>query len=321
MQDFITHDFGLDKYAEYGQQRVYGRLKEDVWHFIQIRDEGQVSHMIQRHVPRYLMARAFDSLSGKIPPNGDSVVMTVDSKRAGIALMPDGRIAIVTGQSMQPIPEAVGRSFGQDVGLLKKAGEEVRKINDHFSLPNELTFSGNPVNHLSKDLIEAIAFEKLQRGYLNAREFGIYSAYCTWRDFISENPDMVDEISSGMANDLTNWNAEEIGNENYWSSVFSIQDRLFPQRIWGPGVITDYDTVYTRMYDILSKLSSIGFAQFNLFCGMQSGGPFHPLALLTGEMGLDEFNYWRSLEFQADSPEEQDIRVENAFIQLLGTLG
>lgn len=228
---------------------------------------------------------------------------------------------MVAGQSMQPIPEAIGESFGQDVGLLQKAGEQVRKINDHFSLPDERTFSGNLVDYPSQDLIQAIAFEKLQRGYLNAREFGIFSAYCTWRDFISGNPDKVAEIADGMANDLTNWDANEIGNEQYWESVFSIQDRLFEERIWGPGVDTDYDTVYSYMHVVLSKLSSIGFAQFNLLCGMQSGGPFHPLALLMGQMGLDEFNYWRCLGFQDDSPEEQDIRTQNAFIHMLGVLG
>lgn len=319
--DHITHDFGLDKLSDHGQHKIYGGLRGDIWHFIHLRDEGQVSHMMQRHVPRFIMARAVDSIAGKIPPDDKSVVMTHDSRRAGICLMPDGKIAMVVGQSMHAIPDAVGKSFGQDVEMLHESWKDVVNAGGQFSLPGAQTFSGNPVSYPTPGMIHAIALEKRQRGYLDAREFGIYSAYCTWRDFIDGKPEKVDQIASGMAEDLSNWNANDIGNKQYWESVLGIQDQLFSERIWGPDIDTDYDTVYASMHAILSRLSSIGFAQFNLFCGMQPGGPFHPLALLAGMMELDEFNYWRCLGYQDDSEEEQDIRTQNAFIALLGALG
>ena len=51
---------------------------------------------------------------------------------------------------------------------------------------------------------------------------------------------------------------------------------------------------------------------------MHQGGPFHALATLFGLIDFDGYKYWRTREFQPDSPQEQEIRTHSSFIQLLG---
>ena len=70
----------------------------------------------------------------------------------------------------------------------------------------------------------------------------------------------------------------------------------------------------------MASLTRTQRVQFILMNGMHSAGLFLPLAAVTGVISFDHYAYLITSGLQPDSPEEQDLRKETAYIQLYGEL-
>lgn len=70
-----------------------------------------------------------------------------------------------------------------DLNLLNAARSQVVETQSGLAYSGIRTAAGHEIHHQSRRLVEAIAFERETLSELEAGNFGIYSAFCTYRDF------------------------------------------------------------------------------------------------------------------------------------------
>jgi hypothetical protein len=313
MLAIIPIDFDVSAIIETDEATLFAARRPDVWHFVlaSVRSHRSNSTRLeisQFHFPRYVIARALAS-----DPSQPAPALI---GRLGLAVQGEGLGVHLRGRNYT-LPETLVAKMRKDVPLLKRAAAEVQAVDGGFVVNDAVTYREFPVVTEQRCLADAIAFERAVRRKLDPRNFGVYSAFCTWRDFIRDEESKKHSIATSMAEEMISWDPDRIGNETYWASVFDIQERLWGARTWGPGVESEKDVLFNSFFSAFERLSSIQFAQFVLMNGMHNGGPFHALATLFGLMDFDGYKCWRSLPFQPDSPEEQEIRTHSAFIELL----
>jgi len=314
MLAMIPNDFDVSPVFQDDEASLFAAKRSDVWHFVlattkQLAPNHQTIDIGQFHLPRYSVARALASSSHGAMPEL--------IQQLGVRVSVDGVAVTLRGKQYR-LPQKLLDDMQKDLPVLKKAAATVTAGKTGFTVSGAVTSSGFPVVAEHRCLAEAIAFERETRKDLDPSNFGVYSAFCTWRDFLRDDVSKMKEIATGMAEEMVTWDPETIGDDAYWESVFVIQERLWGERIWGPGVDAEEDVLFDGFFRAFERLSSIQFAQFVLMNGMHQGGPFHALATLFGLIDFDGYKYWRTREFQPDSPQEQEIRTHSSFIQLLG---
>lgn len=313
MLEMITQDFDVALVANTDEGAVFAASRRDVWHFVLATTDRPAQNMVQLgirqfHWPRYSVASSLDSGSARpLPPQ---------IAEMGITLVNDG-VQVNLGSNQYRLPADLLARMREDIPVLQRAKASVIAKGERYAVDSARTSAGHPVLSTSRPLAEAIAFEREARGTLDPTDFGVYSAYCTWRDFVHDDDDRKANIAQGMAREMVGWNTASFGDETYWDEVASIQMGLWREVLWGRGVQADYEPLATAFNATFEQLSSIQFAQFILMNGMHPGGPFHPLALLFNAMDLDSYLESRTRGFQPDSVEEQEIRTQTSFIQLL----
>lgn len=314
MLAMIPIDFDVIPVFQDGVESLFVARRSDVWHFVlattkAVAPNNQNIDIGQFHLPRFSVARA-------LSPAGDGSAPQL-IEQLGIGVSGDSFHITLRGKKY-PLSEKLLSDMQKDLLILERARAKVRAANAGFEVSGAVTSRGFPVVPEQRSLAEAIAFERETRNVLEPRNFGVYSAFCTWRDFLCEDPLKKKDIAAGIAQEMVSWNPETIGDDAYWESVFAIQERMWGERIWGPDVEVEEDVVFDRFLRTFERLSSIEFAQFVLMNSMHQGGPFHALATIFWLIDFDGYTYWRTREFQPDSPQEQEIRTHTAFIQLLG---
>ena len=314
MLAMIPQDFEVKPIFQGAGASLFAARREDVWHFVlatsrKIAPNQESTDIGQFHWPRYSVARA-------LAANKDGGCPTM-IRELGLSFGINKSTVSLRGV-VYPLPEGLVEEIREDVGYLEQASSKVTRKDGEFAVVGASTSRGNPVAAGSRSLIEAIAFEREIRTDLDPRHFGAYSAFCTWRDFLRDDPSRKGAIAAGMAEEMIGWDPDAIGDDAYWDSVFSIQERLWGARVWGPDVDVKQDVLNDAFSRAFERLSSIQFAQFILMNGMHQGGPFHPLATLFGLIDFAGYKDWRTREFQPDSQEEQSVRSQSAFIEILG---
>lgn len=313
MLAMIPNDFDVSPVFRNDEVSLFAARRDDVWHFVlataqHLAPNQQSIDIAQFHWPRYSVARALASGSARTMPEL--------IQQLGVCVGEEGLSVMLRGQQCR-LPDNWLADMRKDIPILEKAIANVKADATGFEVSGAATPGGSSVVTEHQCLAEAIAFEKETRAGLDPRYFGVYSAYCTWRDFLRDDPTKKNEIATGMAEEMATWDPGTFGDDAYWGSVFEIQERLWGTRIWGPEVEADEDVLFDAFSRAFGRLSSIQFAQFVLMNGMHRGGPFHALATLFGLIDFDGYKYWRTREFQPDSPEEQEIRTHSSFIELL----
>lgn len=316
MLAMIPSDFDVSLVVQDGHSSLFVAQRRDVWHFVvttasNVDPNHQSVDITQFHWPRYVVARALVSL-------GKQDIGASHAQLLGINIDPNETLSITLNSINYPLPATLVKSLRGDIPIFERAANRVIVSGNMFVVPDAKTSRGHAVVTEQRSLAEAIAFEKESRKKLNPKNFGIYSAFCTWFDFIRDDPSKREKIAAGMAGEMINWNPDSIGDETYWESVFDIQEKLFEHRVWGQNLDADIDDMREAFLCAFEKLSSIQFAQFVLMNGMHAGGPFHPLATLFGIMNFDEYKTWRTRDLQPDSLEEQETRTQSSFIEMLG---
>jgi len=314
MLAMIPHDFDVALVFQDDNSSLFAARRPDVWHFLLattklVAPNHQSIDIGQFHWPRYSVARALSSGGGTAIPG---LV-----QQMGIHVSGDNLSITLRGRQYR-MPEKLLTDMRKDLPILERAAAKVKAVSPGFEVSGAVTSRGLPVVAEQRCLADAIAFERETRKTLEPSNFAVYSAFCTWRDFLHDDPTKKKAIATRMAEEMMNWDPDAMGDDAYWESVFEIQERLWGDRIWGPGVDAEEDVLFDAFFRAFERLSSIQFAQFVLMNGMHQGGPFHAFATLFRLIDLDVYNYWRTREFQPDSPEEQEIRTQSSFIELLG---
>lgn len=315
MLAMIPNDFKVALVYQDGESSLFTARRPDVWHFVlattkKVAPNHQTIDIGQFHLPRYSVARALASSSATLIPE---LV-----QQLGIRVSGDKLSMTFRGTQYQ-LPDGLLAEMRKDIPILEKAAAKVKPGRAGFEVIDATSSRHFPVVTEQRSLADAIAFERETRKTLNPRDFAVYSAYCTWRDFIRDDPEKKRSIATGIAEETMILDPLDlIDDETYWASVFEIQERLWGERIWGPGVDTKRDVLFDAFFRGFERLSSIQFAQFVLMNGMHRGGPFHAFATTFGLIDFEGYKYWRTFGLQPDSPAEQLIRIHSSFIQLLG---
>ncbi len=314
MLAMIPDDFHVKLIFQSDRCSLFAARRVDVWHIVlatsrKISANQESIDLGQFHWPRYSVARALAANGcAECPAMIRELGFTFDAKESTLSL----------GGVICPLPGGLVADIRGDVDSLKRASSKVVTESGGFKVADAATSRGQSVVAECKSLAEAIAFERETRSDLDPHRFGVYSAFCTWHDFLRDDPSKQERIAAGMAEEMVGWDPGSIGDDVYWNSVFTIQERLWGTRIWGPEVDAEQEVLNDAFSRAFKRLSSIQFAQFVLMNGMHRGGPFHPLAALLGVIDFADYKYWRTREFQPDSQEEQNIRTQSSFIELLG---
>ncbi len=310
----IPNDFDVELIFEDETTSVFAAERQDVFHFVHASIKNKNSNfqqidISQFHVPRFEIARALTfSAENPIP----ELLKQHEIRSEG------DEIHISLNDRSYCLPKNLVEIIRKDLFLLKNSLTSVRFEDEGFAVLEAKTSAGFPLITEQRSLAEAIAFERKSRGFLDPSNFSVYSAYCTWRDFLRDDPTKKNSIARGMAKEMVSWDPNSFGDDSYWDSVFDIQERLWGDRYWGPGLETSEELLFNSFLKAFSNLSSIQFTQFVLMNGMHQGGPFHALATLFGWLDFDSYNSWRTRGYQPDSVDEQEIRTQSAFIRLLG---
>lgn len=320
MKEFIESDFNVLRVFEAEDRTFFLARRPDHWHLVvHMTAADGAPTLTQRYVPRYAMAKAAcDLAAASATDEGPKV--THSSRYAGIALVVSGQLMFTQPAESGALRQSVFDAFAEDIDILNRASMAITQREGSWNLPNTLTHSNNPVSHPSRLLIEAIAFERESRGHLDPGNFGIYSAFCTWRDFIDGVPGKAESLGRSTLTELLINDLESLFDDAYWADLCEVQRTIVGRVLFSPQHTYDLDAVLNRFEPVFAVLTSVKAAQYCLLNGMQSGGPLHPLAYVLGIQDIATLNYWRTYPYQPDSGEAQDILAVNSYIDLFGFL-
>jgi hypothetical protein len=320
MKELIESDFNVSTVFEAEDRTFFLGRRPDHWHLVvHMTATDGTSTLTQRYVPRYAIAKAAsDLLAASAADAGPKV--TPSSRYAGIARVGQGQLMFIEPVESGALHKSVLDAFAKDIEILNRASQAVVQQGKQWVLPNSLTHSKNPVTHSSRPLIEAIAFERESRGNLDPGNFGIYSVFCTWRDFIDGVPGKAESLGRSSLTELLSNDPAALFDDAYWADLCKLQQAIVGEVLFSPAQSFDLEAVLNRFEGVFAGLTSVQAAQYCLLNGMQSGGPLHPLAYVLGIQDVATLNYWRTYPYQPDSGEAQDILAVNSCIDLFGFL-
>lgn len=111
------------------------------------------------------------------------------------------------------------------------------------------TASGNFISDESRELIQAIAFERLTGKKLDSSKFGIYSAFCTQNDTSNEERHSKSEIQRLMDHQFS-YEPEDLP-EDVLQALMDAQFALMGKHIWGPDIALNKDEALDDLCNIL----------------------------------------------------------------------
>jgi hypothetical protein len=337
----VEDDFSVDLLSKNGASALYGALRKGgterlktpdglwethtmgVWHFVAMTGDGNANRICQWHIPRFSMTKELAPLVGVSTALRNAPHPLVGRLEEGLGLavfekkqlgfLLDGPDGTHSG-----IKTAFRSKLKRDLKILNEAESKVVTKGDGFCLEGVTTPEGNPVQSPSRSLIEAIAFEQICLGHLDPGNFGIYSAFCTYRDFDTsiEMPDsLIEELVSVQFACRPNQLDDEV------LEVFAkAQKKTLTKPIWGPGIKMKEAEACGILTAGMRGLSRHRRVQFMLMNGMHGAALFLALAAAANVIGYRRYAELQCLQCQVDSPQEQDLRKETAFIKLYGEL-
>lgn len=298
-----------------------------VWHFVLKQTSPQdgfaTNNLSQWHIPRYAMARNVERLlhASDESPNGLSPLMAPLDEGLALAYIERNQLSFAVGREAadRGLNKTFQNKLKKEAGLLEIAREKLHEEDGLFFISDARTPAGNPVKSPCRALIEAIAFERVALGGLDAGNFGIFSAYCTQVDFEPPREMPADLIRSLVAS--LNENGDCLWDRaGRTEAFFQVQDLLFSKPIWGPQAKVTAAEAEQILAEGMARLSVSQRVQFVLMEGMHGTGLLLPLCVVSGLTSFQEYASITCRSFQPDAPEEQDRRRETAFIKLFGEL-
>jgi len=344
MLGIIPTDFNVELIWNEGPEALFGALRQGgeqttdtacdpcethacgVWHFVGSEPDGDQScgrrtGIRQWHVPRFAVAEALDQLRLGYGTRLDGGLVRKVIAGFAIGMNDEGVVHWwPSTRSGRPVPMSPGMLslVEADLKLLHTARSQVAETNSAFTYDGIRTVAGHEIRHQSRRLVEAIAFERETLPELEAGNFGIYSAFCTYRDF--DMPvEMPDDLMQSLVAGQWVYEAGDVTAE-VMQLFLETQRRLLSQPIWGAGIDMPEPEAARIVAEGMRKLPIEKRVQFVLMNGMHEAGLFLPLAVLAGCITFEQYVQFMTQGFAPDSCEEQGRRTEAAFISLYGDL-
>jgi hypothetical protein len=343
MLDVIKNDFGVSllkydsdhalfaAFRKGGTERIRTNIGlwesniVGVWHFVEhVQTNNQTPikrfEIKQVHVPRYRMAKAAELLrsGGGDAAEGDERFLAI-AKDLQLRITMNGQWAVFGPWSHSILlPKNLTDKLEEDIGLLLLARNKVKLADERFEYRGILTDAGNRIFHSSQQLVEAIAFEKAMLPRLKPHHFGIYSAFCTYKDFF-ESEKMPLELINNLVVSQCKHDPNKI-EERVMDIFIETQNRFLSRPIWGRNINISESEATEVLALGFQQLAIEKLVQFVLMNGMHDSGLFLPLAALTATITFDNYAELVTQGFQPDSGHEQDRRKETAYIALYGEL-
>ena len=199
MLQVIPADFDVKLLSRVDTSALFFAERSDHFHFViyttfQLKGGGQAGGTMQFHVPSYSMAEAFACLlqfqtraraASECPlsfqvPLGEAFKFSFDNELWHFIYK--GRRFNMESDTGKKVLKRLQAGSAQ----LAAADAAVQVRDGLFYLPGAQTVGEFPIEHKQGKLVRAIAFERETFGDLEAcdpERFGIYSAFCTHRDF------------------------------------------------------------------------------------------------------------------------------------------
>jgi hypothetical protein len=325
----IPSDFDVDLIYKAKNTALFAAKRKFHWHFVRATSENINGHInndiAQRHIPRFVMCEVIHSLKkfddiARDSNNQGMPIGSYESDQVGMYSVDKGRYNINLIQTPEGLPNHFCKRLEEDLAVFETAKSKVKFENDLYVLPRSKSYTKKPVAAKSRRFIEAIAFERETCKKLDPRQFGIYSAFCTWKDF-SEDVIKERHFYEELVDDQFEYDAEDSDYGDFMELALNVQNTLLERPIWGSKLKVDREEAVDILTKGMAQLTSIQLAQFTLMNGMHQGGLFLPLAQVLGLNSYEKYIQWKTDGFQPDSEEEQGLRYEIEIIKLLGELG
>ena len=312
----IPTDFDVVQIGSYGTVTLFGAERKDLFHFV-CYEAG--SGRQQYHIPHFRIADAISAASGRTEetlqyPLADGLSLLTQKR---------GPLGLLTGEVCFLLNGSAGSSIGDRMiraaEILNTARKRVVFEDGHYVVTDAKTKGGNSVSSKSLLLMVGISLERSLLRRLSAKQFGLYSAFCTHRDF----PCALDQKSclEGMVKAHFEHFDAIPPSEDFLQMIMTVQDKLFPYRIWGKDSKVSVDSAIEALAAVVSKLRRVQRTQWVLLNGMHGGSLFLQLAVISGVITWEDYRQFQAQAYQPDSPEEQSIRSSASYIELFGELG
>lgn len=332
-------DFDVDVIATSGESALFAALRKGgteristhngprqthvmgVWHFVAVSGQGNNTfQMRQWHIPCFKMANALRIQESFFKSESYPAPIYLNFMPLPTRMHGRHKFEFLMGSDGKGfhVDESFVLNLKNDIPLLEKAREKVRERDGEYFIPRLKTAAGHPVQSPSRELLEAIAFEKLTRPRMTAGNFGVYSAYCTYRDF-DDSIQMPDSLIQELLEGQFQYDPDEISDDIH-ELFLNTQRQLLSKPIWGRGIEMTVAEAAPILAEGMASLTRSQRVQFILMNGMHTSGLFLPLATILGLCDFDDYAYQMCSAWAPDSPEEQDCRKETAYIKLYGEL-
>jgi hypothetical protein len=315
--EMIPTDFDVVRIGSYQTVTLFGAERKDLFHFVCYDKDSGLS---QYHIPHYRIADAI----GKAGEGPEERLMQPLTDGLSLVTQPNGPLGLITGEVCFLLngsrSEPMAARMLRTAEILNTARKRVVSENGIYTVAGAKSHCGNPVSSESRGLMEAIAFERsLLRRLSATRTFGVYSAFCTHRDF----PCAVEKESClrQMVQHHFDHFATGSPSEYFMQMIMAVQDTLFPYRIWSPDGQVSVDSAVEALTVVVSKLYPVQRTQWGLLQGMHGGSLFLQLAVLSGVITYEGYRQFLTQHYQPGAPEEQGVRSTTSYIELFGELG
>lgn len=329
----VEVDFGVPNVFGGNGFSFHAGVKEGVWHFVWASradddSDDELNFSIRQvHIPRYSFAAELelrfeflDSISSD--EISEDQVLIGDEFWPGfcVGVASDRSVMLVSTQgAIYPLESATSIAL-DDILRLRNARKAVVQEDGLFVLPEFRTNAGNPVSHIGRHLMEAIAFEHELHGELDpVNRFEIFSAFCTLVDSpLSRN--LSRNYAARIILDQQGIAVEEI-REDILELLLGIQEEMLPGTpVLGAGDDSTLDGQVAAVQAVLKSFSDAQRCQYVLLRDLHGALLLIGLAAVSGRIGFEEYCKAMTMEVAPDSRMEQTIRTQSAFIELLGLL-
>ena len=312
----IPDDFNVVRLGSCDGLTLFGAERKGLFHFV-CHKAG--AGLWQHHIPHFRIAEAINPAGGtteetlQCPLADDLSLLT--QKSGPLGLMTGGVCFHLDGSAGAPLADRMLRA----AKVLNTARKRVVCENGHYVVAGAQTQGGKPVSSKSSRLMDGIGFERSLLRRLSAKQFGLYSAFCTHRDF----PCALDKKS--CLKEMVEAHFEQFyagaHSEDFLQMIMAVQEALFPYRIWGKDEKVPVDSAIEALAVVVSKLGRVQRTQWVLLNGMHGGSLFLQLAVISDVIAWEDYRRFQTQNYQPDSPEEQSIRSSASYIELFGELG
>jgi len=317
ISEMIPTDLDVVRIGSSGNLTLFGAERKDLYHFVSYDTHSGIR---QYHIPQYRIANAISLAADNteealMQPLSDGLSL-LTQRKGPLGLLTGDVCFLLDGSKSEPLAARMLHA-GK---ILNTARRRVANKNGVYTLAGAKTNAGNPVSSKSRGLIEGIAFERSMLRRLSAtKTFGVYSAFCTHRDFpcalrresclqemVEAHFDCYDAIPP---------------SEDFLQIAMTVQDTLFPYKIWGVDSKMPVARAISALVVVVSKLDPVQRTQWVLLNGMHGGSLFLQLAVLSGIITYDDYRQFQTQDYQPGSREDQSLRSTTSYIELFGELG